>query len=147
MASGTWRLISKYCSSIGVSFGGMAWGRVYPESSTDVGHRHTDDVYTSRVTELTLDPQSWSDLRALGHRMLDDMFEYLETVRERPVWQSVPPAVRERLDSPLPTAGRTASAVYDDFKELILPYPTGNIHPRFWGWVMGTGSPLAMLAA
>jgi len=28
----------------------------------------------------------------------------------------------------------------------LLSYPTGNIHPRFWGWVMGTGSPWAMLA-
>ena len=98
------------------------------------------------LTELTLDPDSWSDLRALGHRMLDDMFQYLETVRERPVWKPVPADVRARLQSPLPTAERPASAVYDDFRELILPYPTGNIHPRFWGWVMGTGSPLAMLA-
>jgi len=28
----------------------------------------------------------------------------------------------------------------------VLPYPNGNIHPRFWGWVQGTGTPLAMLA-
>jgi aromatic-L-amino-acid decarboxylase len=28
----------------------------------------------------------------------------------------------------------------------VLPYPTGNIHPRFWGWVMGTGTPAGMLA-
>ena len=28
----------------------------------------------------------------------------------------------------------------------VLPYPTGNIHPRFWGWVMGTGTPTGMLA-
>ena len=24
--------------------------------------------------------------------------------------------------------------------ELILPYPTGNAHPRFWGWVHGSGT-------
>jgi glutamate/tyrosine decarboxylase-like PLP-dependent enzyme len=27
-----------------------------------------------------------------------------------------------------------------------LPYPLGNIHPRFWGWVMGNGTPFGMLA-
>ncbi len=27
--------------------------------------------------ELTLDPQDWSRLRDLGHRMLDDVFRYL----------------------------------------------------------------------
>jgi hypothetical protein len=25
--------------------------------------------------------------------------------------------------------------VYQDFVKYVLPYPTGNIHPRFWGWV------------
>jgi len=27
-----------------------------------------------------------------------------------------------------------------------MAYPMGNIHPRFWGWVMGNGTPLGMLA-
>ncbi|MHA2306371.1 MAG: pyridoxal phosphate-dependent decarboxylase family protein, partial [Candidatus Hodarchaeales archaeon] len=26
------------------------------------------------------------------------------------------------------------------------PYPLGNIHPRFWGWVYGTGTPFGVLA-
>jgi len=29
--------------------------------------------------------------------------------------------------------------VYEEFKRDILPYPMGNIHPRFWGWYMGAG--------
>jgi glutamate/tyrosine decarboxylase-like PLP-dependent enzyme len=28
----------------------------------------------------------------------------------------------------------------------VLPYPIGNIHPRFWGWVFGTGTVLGALA-
>ncbi|MEM8998466.1 MAG: pyridoxal-dependent decarboxylase, partial [Acidobacteriota bacterium] len=28
----------------------------------------------------------------------------------------------------------------------VAPYPTGNFHPRFWGWVCGTGTPTGMLA-
>src|SRR3977135_3202606 len=39
-----------------------------------------------------------------------------------------------------------AEDVYEEFKRDVLPYPTGNIHPRFWGWVIGTGTPFAMLA-
>ncbi|MGE5687917.1 MAG: pyridoxal phosphate-dependent decarboxylase family protein, partial [Gemmatimonadota bacterium] len=31
------------------------------------------------------------------------------------------------------------------FREQVLPHPMGNIHPRFWGWVMGTGTPLGAL--
>ena len=33
--------------------------------------------------EETLDPQDWDGMRRLGHRMVDDMFDYLEHVRVR----------------------------------------------------------------
>ena len=72
--------------------------------------------------------------------------DYLERVRERPVWRSVPAESRAALDQPLPRGPADPAAVYQQFREHILPYPNGNIHPRFWGWVMGTGTPLAMLA-
>ncbi len=96
--------------------------------------------------EGTLDPQDWDALRALGHRMLDDMLDHLRTVRDRPVWRPVPAEVRARLTEPLPLEPTPEAAVYEQFKRDVLPYPTGNIHPRFWGWVIGTGTPLAMLA-
>src|SRR5918996_880485 len=96
--------------------------------------------------EESLDPADWSELRALGHRMVDDMMDYLQQVRERPVWRSVPPETRAALDEPIPRGPTDPAAVYQQFREHILPYPNGNIHPRFWGWVMGTGTPLAMLA-
>jgi glutamate/tyrosine decarboxylase-like PLP-dependent enzyme len=97
-------------------------------------------------TELSLDPASWDDFRKLGHRMIDDMVDYLAAVRERPVWRPFPDAVRARLAEPLPHEGEPAETVYEQFKRDVLPYPPGNIHPRFWGWVIGTGTPLAMLA-
>ena len=96
--------------------------------------------------EETLDPSDWGELRALGHRMVDDMMDYLQGVRERPVWRPVPAGTRAALDEPTPRAPQDPAEVYRQFREHILPYPSGNIHPRFWGWVMGTGTPLAMLA-
>ncbi len=95
--------------------------------------------------EESLDPQDWEGLRRLGHTMVDDMLEYLRTVRERPVWGSPSAAVRGRLQEPLPRTGQGYEKAYRDFVEGVLPYPTGNIHPRFWGWVMGTGTPFAAL--
>ena len=74
------------------------------------------------------------------------MLDYLRTVRDRPVWQPVPPEVRRRLSGPAPRPPTPAAEVYAEFKRDVLPYPTGNIHPRFWGWVIGTGTPVAMLA-
>jgi aromatic-L-amino-acid decarboxylase len=96
--------------------------------------------------EETLDPADWSELRALGHRMLDDMFTYLETVRERSVWQPLPDDVQGAFHAPLPTGEQPAEEVYEEFRNNILPYPLGNLHPRFWAWVMGNSTPVGMLA-
>jgi glutamate/tyrosine decarboxylase-like PLP-dependent enzyme len=101
---------------------------------------------TRHPVESSLDPDNWQSLRALGHRMLDDMMDYLQTVRERPVWQPVPEDVRAHLKRPLPLEPQSAEHVYRDFQRYVLPHTTGNIHPRFWGWVQGTGTPLGMLA-
>lgn len=96
--------------------------------------------------EQSLDPQDWAKLRELGHRMIDDMFSYLESVGERPVWRPIPDAVRKTFAEPVPLTPEGARSVYDQFRNNILPYPMGNIHPRFWSWVSGTGSPGGMLA-
>jgi len=97
-------------------------------------------------TEETLDPQDWDEVRRLGHRMVDDVLDYLRSVRERPVWQRPPQAVRARLRGAAPRAPEGMERAYRDFVENVLPYPSGNIHPRFWGWVMGTGTPFTVLA-
>ncbi len=96
--------------------------------------------------EESLDPESWDELRSLGHRMVDDLLTYLQTVRERPVWRPIPADVRARFKGPVPREPEGAERAYADFREYVLPHPMGNIHPRFWGWVMGTGTPLGALA-
>jgi aromatic-L-amino-acid decarboxylase len=85
-------------------------------------------------------------MRALAHRMVDDAISYLETVRERPVWQPVPEEVAARFDEPAPRGPEGADSVYEEFVENILPYPMGTIHPRFWSWYMGSGTVLGALA-
>jgi glutamate/tyrosine decarboxylase-like PLP-dependent enzyme len=98
------------------------------------------------ATELTLDPLDWNEQRQLAHRMLDDIFNHLETLRSQPAWQPLPESVRESLREPLPRAPQGEARAYRDFLENVLPYATGNRHPRAWGWVRGNGTPFAMLA-
>ncbi len=100
------------------------------------------------MTDITpLDPQDWDAYRALAHRMLDDSIDYLRNVRSRPAWRPMPADVRHALSSePVPRTGLGDARAYDDFVSLVRPYPNGNIHPRFWGWVMGTGTPQAAMA-
>lgn len=94
----------------------------------------------------TLDPADWQSFRAQGHRMLDDIIDYLEHIRDRPVWQPIPATVRERFRAPVPTAPTDLAAVHDEFMRNILPYSVGNAHPGFMGWVHGGGNPAGMLA-
>ena len=101
------------------------------------------------IQESTLDPstpEAWQELRALGHRMLDDAFDDLETLREQPAWRPLPADSAAALSLPLPIEGRPAADVYRTLVEHLVPYTIGNRHPRAWGWVRGTGTPLGMLA-
>lgn len=93
-----------------------------------------------------LEPTDWEAFRALGHRAVDDLVASLAGVRERPVWRPVPEAVKRSLAEPLPRDGRPIAEVYARFLAEVQPFPAGNIHPRFWGWVKGSGVPSAVLA-
>ncbi len=96
--------------------------------------------------EETLDPENWDAFRHLMHEALDHALDYTVGVRERPVWQPLPQAVRAELTGAVPRKGEGVEAAYRDYQNLVAPYPVGNIHPRFWGWVNGTGTPMGLMA-
>jgi glutamate/tyrosine decarboxylase-like PLP-dependent enzyme len=78
--------------------------------------------------------------------MLDDMLGYIETIRNRPVWQPIPAEIRARFRKPAPRQGEKLVEVYAEFLSEILPYTQGNVHPGFMGWVNGGGTPVGMVA-
>jgi aromatic-L-amino-acid decarboxylase len=94
----------------------------------------------------TLDPEDWGEIRAQGHRMLDEMLDFVQHVRERPVWQPIPNEVRARFRTALPTAPGNLEDIYREFTDFIAPYSVGNLHPGFMGWVHGGGTVVGMLA-
>ena len=51
------------------------------------GHASTADATDLLTRERSLDPESWDAMRALGHRMIDDVMTYLASIGDRPVWQ------------------------------------------------------------
>ncbi|WP_408737063.1 pyridoxal phosphate-dependent decarboxylase family protein [Acetobacter fallax] len=97
----------------------------------------------------SLDPsgEGWEQLRAEGHRMLDEMIDNLATLRERPVWQPVPAEVRETFRrAAMPEESGGLRDFFSAFSRDVLPYSVGNRHPGFMGWVHGGGTPVGMLA-
>lgn len=92
------------------------------------------------VAEETLDPSDWADVQALSHRIVDDALAYLRDVRDRPVWQEMPGDVKAFFTAPLPRSPSPLADVYGEVAEKVMPYPMGNIHPRFWSWYMGSSN-------
>ena len=78
--------------------------------------------------------------------MLDDMFDYIEHIRQRPVWQPIPAEAREAFFTDLPKLPISLSEAHEKFMTQVLPYSGGNSHPGFMGWVQGGGTPVGMLA-
>lgn len=94
----------------------------------------------------TLDPEDWQDFRLQSHRMLDDMLDYTEKLRNRPVWQTLPPEVRAVFQQPMPKEPGDLATTHEIFMKDVLPYAIGNAHPGFMGWVHGGGTPVGMMA-
>ena len=89
-----------------------------------------------------LDPEDWTSLRGLAHRMLDDVLDDIAQAAEGPVWRPMPPDVRAGWQDPLPRGATDAALVYARYQAAIAPHGVGNRHPRFFGWVHGmAGGP------
>ena len=95
---------------------------------------------------MSLDPQDWPAFRAFAHELLDAMLDRQQGAGEGPVWRPVPQDVKDKLASAPPQAPTPLDALRRELDELVLPYASGNTHPRFWGWVQGSGTPGGALA-
>ena len=87
----------------------------------------------------------WSadEIRRIGYRVVDMIAEHLVTLPENAVFRPFPPELAVKyLDSKPPESGEEADDVLAAFAREIEPYPFGNGHPRFYGWV---NSPPAVL--
>lgn len=96
--------------------------------------------------EEGLDPEDWNEVKNLGYLIIDDMIAYLKNVAERPVWTSIPAEVKESFQQPLPVLPGSMTDIYNEFKKNIYPYPLGNINPKHFSWVMGTGTVMGAFA-
>jgi aromatic-L-amino-acid/L-tryptophan decarboxylase len=90
--------------------------------------------------DRTLDPDDWEEVGRAFHKAVELCLAQTRDVRDRPVWQPTPEPIKERFRESLPREGQPLDDLLTCFEETILPYATGNVHPRFWGWVHGSGN-------
>jgi len=97
--------------------------------------------------EKSLEPEDWDSLRAKGKKMLDDIFDYVENVEKEKIWKPLNKKALNKFKLPLPMESQGLDQCYDDFvQDILTPHSPMNLHPGFWGWVMGSGNPVGVLA-
>lgn len=92
-----------------------------------------------------LEPADWAAFRETAQALLDAAISRLESAREGRVWTPLPEEMKAAFDLPLPESARGEADVAAAL-EALLPYGVGNTHPRFFGWVHGSGTPQNLLA-
>ena len=87
------------------------------------------------------------DFRAHAHELVDWMADYLEQVERLPVKPDLQPGtVLKQLPLAPPDDGEPFSAVFRDFREIILPGMTHWQHPSFFAYFPANSSPPSILA-
>ncbi len=108
-------------------------------SETSIRDKNADS------SQSDLDPKDWDNFSQQAHRLLDAAIERMKNAKKLP-WKPVDQAAREKLMPPLPINPTDTSEIVDALVDDVLPYATGNTHPRFFGWVHGTGMASGILS-
>ncbi len=102
----------------------------------------------SKVVNLedgTLDPADWNAFRQQAHELLDACIDHLREARERP-WEPLDEEAKQAVALGDAAEGVGLGQLARELAACVLPYGTGNTHPRFFGWVHGTGLAGGLLA-
>jgi aromatic-L-amino-acid/L-tryptophan decarboxylase len=90
-------------------------------------------------------PTEWTrdEIRRVGRLVVDLIADHLTTLPDEPAFRPFPSTLAERMEAaPPPPEGVAPDEILRTFADTIEPYPFGNGHPRFWGWV---NSPPAVM--
>ncbi|MEM8729421.1 MAG: pyridoxal-dependent decarboxylase [Pseudomonadota bacterium] len=90
-----------------------------------------------------LDPEDWGAFAQDMHALLDACLARMMGARDLP-WQPVPEDFADQVA--ISGAPESAARIMEQMTGPIMAQATGNTHPRFWGWVHGTGLPIGVAA-
>ncbi|HUI41025.1 MAG TPA: aspartate aminotransferase family protein, partial [Terriglobia bacterium] len=85
--------------------------------------------------------------RAAGHRLVDEIAEFLESIPSRPVVPAATAAeIRKQVGTGgLPQKGADPGQLLDEASRILFNGSLLSAHPRFWGYIYSCGSPLGAL--
>jgi glutamate/tyrosine decarboxylase-like PLP-dependent enzyme len=104
---------------------------------------------TSPEPQRALPQLSWgaAEFRRVGHRAVDILAHYLEQLPSKPVFTPMDAEdVAAITSARCPVSGNSPDDILEDFAQFIAPFPFGNGHPRFYGWVNSPPLPIGIIA-
>jgi len=100
---------------------------------------------SGRHAPLAMDAATF---RNLGHRIVDQLAGFLESMPHGPVTRDESPsAVRAALDltGPLPEIGTDPGLLLEETAQLLFAHSLFNGHPRFFGYITAPPAPIGIL--
>src|SRR3954464_14852303 len=111
---------------------------------TDRHHPQSNGGF-ERDAPLAMDATTF---RSLGHRLVDQVASFLESMPQGPVTRDESPsAVRDARDlsGPLPESGTDPARLLDQTAQLLFDHSLFNGHPRFFGYITAPPAPIGIL--
>lgn len=85
------------------------------------------------------------EIRSLGYAAADAVAEARAKLEARPVFGKVG-SDAAFFDEPVPEEGQPIEKTLAFVREHVLPFPMGNSHPRFYGFINATADPVGIAA-
>ncbi|MDB2499740.1 aminotransferase class V-fold PLP-dependent enzyme [bacterium] len=105
---------------------------------------YSDEALRNRNVSIDI---SGEDFRKLGHALVDDLAEFLESLPNRKVVNSKSVKEVQALvgNDSLPQGGTDPGTLLKDTTKLLADYSLFNGHPGFMGYVTSSAAPIGML--
>ncbi|HEX5171250.1 MAG TPA: aminotransferase class V-fold PLP-dependent enzyme [Cyclobacteriaceae bacterium] len=88
------------------------------------------------------------EFRKAGYKLIDDIASFLQTLPERSVTKGDQPTTVQNVlgKISLPQEGTNAPDLLEQAAKLLFDHSLFNGHPRFWGYITSSASPIGALA-
>ncbi len=99
----------------------------------------------SRNPVIDMDSEKF---KLLGHQLIDNIGDFLDSIKNRPVTTGESPVVLKALlgDRNLPETGGSPDEILGEACRLLFNHSLLNGHPKFFGYITSSPAPLGALA-
>ncbi|MEJ2055579.1 MAG: aminotransferase class V-fold PLP-dependent enzyme [Calditrichaceae bacterium] len=98
-----------------------------------------------RITPIEINSK---EFREAGYKLIDQIIDYIDTIREKPVTTGETPkqALKVLGEKSLSRQGKSLKELIESAADLLLNHSLFNGHPKFFGYITSSATPIGALA-